>query len=103
MADPGIDTSLAQPLPHYCRKPDIFVVNPEWVGMENTPEGVSPRLRMYNTGTRYTCPGCGDVWIVWEKPTQRGRYAVMVGGPEWRRETRTERRQRLGIPWWRPW
>lgn len=51
-------------------------------------------------GTAWRCDTCGRVYRVrWVRAQDHGATRV-VAHPEWRRETRRQRRQRLGLRWW---
>lgn len=50
-------------------------------------------------GTVWRC-GCGDVWVVVYVDTTDYGGMTMVGHHEWQRETRRQRRRRLGLRWW---
>lgn len=86
-----VDHALAT-VPHHCRPPAVRLA-----GFDGDRPWVH---HPHPAGTRYHCDGCGAVWVVWDRPTYRGPTIVVMGGLEWRRETRKERRQRLGLRWW---
>lgn len=93
----GLVDHSATTVRHHCRPPAIRrfgdCVGP---GRNRVPTVVT----LHPEGARFHCDGCGTVWVVWNKPPTRGRYCYMAGGLEWRRETRRDRRQRLGLRWW---
>lgn len=95
-----VDHAHAEPLPHYCRPPEIerFEENEE---ARHNHEFGFPWVRYIDhpKGTRFTCE-CGIVWVVCWRETVVGATAVHMGGWEWREETRKQRRERLGLRWW---
>lgn len=94
-----IDETTAEVV-HYCRPPRL-----EYMVDDDTDDDVVRSLRLtHPIGTRYHCDGCPTVWVATMIPEQRGRYVVVCAHPRWTRETRAERRDRLGLrPWWRFW
>lgn len=90
-----LDHSLAVE-PHACALPPLYVFGPA------SPSTGAPSIRRpHPAGTRFHCDGCGLVWVVVDVPPVRGPRVYVVGHPEWRPETRRERRARLGLRWWR--
>ena len=53
----------------------------------------------YRAGTVWQCD-CKTVWVVEYEPPRTVGNMYMAGGNSWRRETRRERRRRLGVRWW---
>lgn len=63
--------------------------------------GLPTILRPHPIGTRFRCDGCETVHVVHFSPGSRGRRAgYSPDGLAWGRETRRERRKRLGLRWW---
>jgi hypothetical protein len=92
-----IDHSLAEAPKHYCKQPDILVIEDDGQGGEDW----FPTLTIVHpTGTRFICDDCDQVWVsTWIPGYVTGNTAVMPTY-EWTEETRKQRRQRLGLKWW---
>lgn len=58
--------------------------------------GVPPSPWDYPKGTVWRCGNCGQHWVS-QGALDAGLHAGIVG---WRRESRWERRRRLGLRWW---
>ena len=77
---------------HRCDLPPIRT----W---DDDAEDVFATIQEIPTGTRFTCD-CGLVHVVvWIQP-QMSATCYVVGKREWQRETRKQRRERLGLRWW---
>jgi hypothetical protein len=68
---------------HFCPLPDESI--PMWTSRP--------------AGTVWQC-GCGQVWVVESIDHVSYGGRTTVAHNEWRRETRRERRRRLGLRWW---
>lgn len=92
-----IDHTLAERRGHVCNPPRIMTFQSPQPPSKNW---TAPAVVLHHpAGTRFHCD-CGTTWVVWNRPAQVGVHIVVVGGLEWREETRRERRQRLGLRWW---
>lgn len=85
-----VDHSLAEP-PHVCPLPDLYRYGKRASG------AIAPAVyRDHAPGTRFHCD-CGEVWVVVHKASR----GLQPSGLVWRRESRYQRRKRLGLSWWR--
>jgi hypothetical protein len=64
------------------------------------PDESIPTWTSQPVGTVWQCD-CELVWVVERVPTVRYGGRATVAHNEWRRESRRERRRRLGLRWWR--
>lgn len=88
----GIVHVPSDPPPHACAPPEIWTFGP-------IKDGVPTIEHYYRGGTVWQC-SCGVAQIVCWKPAERVGNMHFAGGWVWRRETRHQRRKRLGLRWW---
>lgn len=99
-----------QPPPtHWCDLPEIWS-HPEYPTFDldehdqprrHGVEFTEPPRLLYRCGTVWVCEHCGQGWVLAMTPEHLGRYVHVLPHPEWRPETRHERRRRLRVPWYR--
>ena len=80
---------------HVCPPPPDILTYEHAEGTFGEPGWTPPRIvDRIPDGSTWTCDECGRTLVVMPRPTRAGRHTVVIGGPEWREETRWQRRRR---------
>ena len=90
-------TVIRAQAPHHCRPPEIIVWGDSPPMEHEYDHQPPPILSWLPDGSRFICDTCGDVWVV---ETRETGYVNVMNHPAWYRETKRQRRQRLGLRWW---
>lgn len=77
--------------PHRCPRPEIVTFGP------TVPKLGVPSVSVMRSGTVWECAECKATWKV---RNSHDRQLGLSGDSAWRRESRRERRKRLGLHWW---
>lgn len=97
--------------PHWCDLPPIWDLayegpSPMALDAPSQPRrhGVEyaafPRL-LHALGTVWVCEHCSTGWVLDQSPEVLTGSVHVLPHPEWRPESRRERRRRLRVPWYR--
>lgn len=81
--------------PHRCPEPPKILTYEPGRGSLGDPDFKFPRIvDRIPVGSTWTCDECERTLVVWNRPMAVGATTVVMGGPEWREETRWERWKR---------
>jgi hypothetical protein len=88
-----LDFTHADAPEHRCALPRIRT----W---DDDAEDVFATIEHLPDGTRFTCGGCGTVYVVVTIPWEVTAHMATAPRHVWQVETRKQRRARLGLRWW---